>query len=233
MKKNIIRISISVFSFILKNRIIKIDKEKVLVNLGCGLRCLPNWINIDGSPTAFLGSRRYSLINRFLYKFTGASAHYSFKEYNEIIQKSGLHFFDLRHGIPFKNENVDVIYSSHFIEHIKKEDAQNFLKGCYRALKGGGLMRLVVPDLDFAFEMYKNGQINEMLERFFYTSPDLCDFAAHKYGYNFLTLENILEEIGFIDVKKVAYQRGNCPNIDFLDIYPDYSLYVEFRKNKN
>lgn len=229
-KKQLIKTIILIISFLIRNKKIKADGKKILVNLGCGLRCLPNWINVDGSLTAFFGNKKLSLINRFLYKFAGASVYYSFKEYNEIIQKSGLHFFDLRCGIPFKNESINVIYSSHFIEHIKKEDAQNFLKDCYRTLKSSGLMRLVVPDLDFAFEIYKKGQISEMLERFFFTSPDLCDFAAHKYGYNFFTLEKLLKEIGFIDIKKVDYQKGDCPDINFLDIYPDYSLYVECRK---
>jgi ubiquinone/menaquinone biosynthesis C-methylase UbiE len=55
---------------------------------------------------------------------------------------------DLRHGIPFATESVDVVYHSHLIEHIDFEHVNQFLQEIRRVLKIGGIQRLVIPDLE-------------------------------------------------------------------------------------
>jgi len=208
---------------------LKVSGTEIKVNLGCGLRCLPNWINIDGSLTALFSSKRFSFLNKLLYHLAGSSEYYSFEEFDTIIKKNKLHFYDLRKGIPLLTGSIDVLYTSHFLEHINKNDAKNFIKECYRVLKPGGLLRVVVPDLDMAFKMYKEGKAEEMLDSFFYTS-DIYDFHMHKYNYNFKTLGILLKNAGFSDIQKKSYQKGKCPDINFLDIYPEHSLYVEAKK---
>jgi len=228
-KKIIINQLINLASFFYKNTKFKTNISFVKVNLGCGLKCLPGWINIDGSLTSLFGSRKITILNKFLYKFAGSSNYFSFKEYNDVIQKSGLEFYNLKNGAPLNNKSADIIYCSHFLEHLNKKDGRHFLEECFRSLKKGGLLRISVPDLDFAFEMYKKKQIEDMMELFFFTS-DEWDFAAHKYGYNFHHLKEILEKIGFTDIEKMSYQIGKCPDIKFLDVYPEHSLFVECKK---
>ncbi len=46
---------------------------------------------------------------------------------------------------PFKSETVDVIFSSHFVEHLDGIERMKFFDECYRILKPGGKMRLVHP----------------------------------------------------------------------------------------
>lgn len=229
MKKILIEIFLSVSNFFYSAKKYKTPKERAYANLGCGLRCLPGWLNVDGSLTGLLGSRRYSFINRLIYGAAGSSAYYTFSEYDGIIKKSGLLFYDLRNGVPFADDSLDVIFTSHFLEHLRKKDGKKLLKDAHRALRDGGLMRVAVPDLDVAFEMYKNGKIEEMQDLFFYNSNG-SDFHAHKYNYNFQSLKNALEGAGFKNVEKREYKKGDCPNIDFLDVYPEESLYVECRK---
>ncbi len=53
---------------------------------------------------------------------------------------------DLTKGIPFPDNSVDGIFSSHMIEHFDCFQAINFLKECFRSLKPGGVLRLSVPD---------------------------------------------------------------------------------------
>lgn len=55
---------------------------------------------------------------------------------------------DLRHGIPFEENTFDLVYHSHLLEHIDHEHALDFLRECYRVLKRGGVLRVVVPDLE-------------------------------------------------------------------------------------
>ena len=200
-----------------------------MANLGCGLHCIPGWINIDGSLTALLGSRRFNFINKILYKLAGSSQFYSFDQFNKIIKECDLKFYNLRKGVPLGDGSADFIFISHFLEHIGKADGKNFLKECLRSLKKGGVLRIAVPDLDIAFEYYKRGEVEKMLDFFFYTSEN-WDFSAHKYSYNFDLLKQYLEEVGFSKIEKKSYQNGECPDIEFLDVYPEHSLYVECKK---
>jgi predicted SAM-dependent methyltransferase len=124
---------------------------------------------------------------------------------------------------------VDVVFSSHFLEHLNKTDGINFLKEIYRSLKKEGMVRILVPDLEVAIKRFNDGDINKTQDLFFYTSEN-CDFSAHKYNYTFETLNEILKDIGFSNIIKRSYQEGDCPDIEYLDVYPDHSLYVEARK---
>ena len=50
--------------------------------------------------------------------------------------------------MPFDDNEVDVIYSSHFLEHLFPEDAKRFLMECFRVLRKRGVLRVHVPDLE-------------------------------------------------------------------------------------
>jgi predicted SAM-dependent methyltransferase len=56
--------------------------------------------------------------------------------------------YDLRKGIPLSDNSSDFIYSSHLLEHFSKNDGFKFLRDCFRVLKPGGNIRIVVPDLE-------------------------------------------------------------------------------------
>jgi SAM-dependent methyltransferase len=229
IKKIIINQLVNLASFLYRKKKYVSREQIVKANLGCGLKCLPGWINVDGSLTSLFGSKNNSFINKFLYKLAGSSNYFPFETYNNVIQKIGLEFYNLKNGVPLNDNSTDIIYCSHFIEHLNKKDGQRFLEECYRSLKKDGLLRISIPDLDYAFEMYERGEIESMMELFFYTS-DNWDFTAHKYGYNFVHLKEILGKIGFTDIQKMSYQIGKCPDIEFLDVYPEHSLFVECKK---
>ncbi len=62
-------------------------------------------------------------------------------------------------GIPFKNENFDVVYHSHVLEHFNQQDGLLFLKECFRILKVNGILRIALPDLEKIINVYQE-QIN-------------------------------------------------------------------------
>lgn len=55
---------------------------------------------------------------------------------------------DLTGRLPLADSSVDVVYSSHFFEHIPVSLTAGFLQECRRILKPGGSLRLVVPDFE-------------------------------------------------------------------------------------
>lgn len=198
------------------------------VNLGCGLHCSSDWLNIDGSLTSLLGTNM-TLLNKVIYKVAGSSAYYSFNDFNEVIKNKKLYWRDLTDKIPLTDNSIDIVFSSHFLEHLTKIKGEQFLNDIYRIMKPGGLVRILVPDLDLAIQKFNQGEINETLDLFFYTSEE-ADFSAHKYNYTFGSLKTKLEDIGFKNVVRQSHQKGECPDIEFLDVYPDHSLYVEAKK---
>jgi len=55
---------------------------------------------------------------------------------------------DLKKKLPFHENYFDLVYHSHVLEHFTCADAKNLLDECYRILKPGGIIRIVVPDLE-------------------------------------------------------------------------------------
>ncbi|MEM9410662.1 MAG: methyltransferase domain-containing protein [Planctomycetota bacterium] len=61
---------------------------------------------------------------------------------------------DLTCGIPYSDDHFDAVYHSHVLEHLKPTDGIKLLKECFRVLKPGGILRVVVPDLERIAELY-------------------------------------------------------------------------------
>lgn len=62
--------------------------------------------------------------------------------------------------LPIKDNAVEKLFSSHCIEHIETYQLAYLFKDLYRCMKPGAIMRLACPDIDQAFEAYKNNNIN-------------------------------------------------------------------------
>jgi len=70
---------------------------------------------------------------------------------------------NLLRPLPYQNDSFDVIYTSHFIEHIPKAQVFDFFLECHRVLKPEGIIRIVVPDFEnIAREYIKNIEKDEL-----------------------------------------------------------------------
>ncbi len=63
--------------------------------------------------------------------------------HSEWVQKA-----NLLEPLPFQDNHFDVVYTSHFVEHISHSKVNEFLRECYRVLKPNGIIRIVVPDFE-------------------------------------------------------------------------------------
>lgn len=83
---------------------------------------------------------------------------------------------NLLDGIPFSNNEFDVVYHSHVLEHFPKDRAHFFIQECYRVLKPGGILRVAVPDLEQIARIYLQ-QLEKVL-----ASPDPVNEANYEWA---------------------------------------------------
>ncbi|MEQ1620724.1 MAG: methyltransferase domain-containing protein [Methylococcales bacterium] len=62
---------------------------------------------------------------------------------SELVQQA-----NLLGRLPLADNEAQVVYSSHFLEHIPVKQVANFLAECFRITQSGGRLRLVLPDLE-------------------------------------------------------------------------------------
>lgn len=106
-----------------------------IVHVGCGRDIIPGAINIDyirafkyiNHPTIAYMLYRIGFLNREGYRLV-----------KELYPERDVIKWGRATKLPVKNEEADVVYSCHMMEHLTHEDAEKFLCEVYRILKGGG-----------------------------------------------------------------------------------------------
>jgi ubiquinone/menaquinone biosynthesis C-methylase UbiE len=101
------------------------------LNIGCG----PNgqfegFINIDNSKAVLLA--KFPLLKITLFKL-GLISEEKYK-----ADWKGVRWLDVSKGLPFSDNSVDKIYTSHFLEHIPQRKGFHVLQEIYRIIKKGG-----------------------------------------------------------------------------------------------
>jgi predicted SAM-dependent methyltransferase len=138
---------------------------------------------------------------------------------------------------PLRDGEVDLIFSSHLIEHLTRDEGRLFLNECHRVMKPGGVIRISVPDLQLIAKDYVEGHINEYryvnvgVER---ASDDAEAFYElllrnHKTVYDDDSLTKLLQEAGFKEVHRVSAFDSRSPAMktQTTNTFPDLSLIVE------
>jgi predicted SAM-dependent methyltransferase len=178
-------------------RSLNLQQGPVRVNLGCGAQVPDGWINVDYALGARLA--RIPLFR----KLNKRLAFFDLDWDDRIV------IHDLTKPFPWKDSSVDVVYSSHTLEHMFREQGARFLAECHRVLRTDGLIRIVVPDLSSFVQRYAEGQIEatrfvEQLGVLYGGSKSrakrwmaaLIEFP-HKCMYDSSSLVEALQQAGF------------------------------------
>jgi predicted SAM-dependent methyltransferase len=120
------------------------------INIGCGQTPTAGWTNYDNSPSVRLAQR--PVLAGVLGKLKLLSS--SNREFVEFARQSGIQHADAVRRIPHPDRSVDVVYSSHMVEHLDRDEAMRFLREARRVLVPGGIIRIAVPDLRFHVDRY-------------------------------------------------------------------------------
>ena len=83
-----------------------------------------------------------------------------YKSNDELTQK-GIHYNLMSlEQIPIDSGTSEIVYSSHTIEHIKDDHAQNFFNESHRILRKKGIFRVTCPDIDLHYAAFKNRDLD-------------------------------------------------------------------------
>jgi SAM-dependent methyltransferase len=221
-----------------KNRKYRFDETKFKgINLGSSTDNPPGWMGISGGITIFFVNLP-SLFLRMAYPFSKRSKKQSFSEFHRKIKNGKVIHHNLFYGLPFDNNSVPNIFSSHFMEHLTYDSAKFVLQESYRVLKPGGLLRILVPSLDTEVERmkeaitsYQQGDIAPVQKFMSEPYEELHDpFSHHRYMYNIPALMKICNEAGFNIVKEMQPGEGRFPDLTLLE--KRKSIIIEAVKEK-
>ena len=163
-------------------------------------------------------------------------------------------------GLPFADGSVRRVFLSHLLEHLfYPNDVAPFLAELARVLAPGGVVRIVVPDIEQCIEAYRQDNRTFFDERrqhwgagdgaptrlenflaYAGAGPDPAYvFEAHKFGYDFETLAKALERAGFGGIERSDYMGSRHAELQ-VDCHSAvasanyggryYSLFVEASK---
>lgn len=118
---------------------------------------------------------------------------------------------DIEKTLPFDNETVDEIYSSHSLEHCAMNVVPIILKDWNRVLRQNGKIHIIVPELEACMRNFLNAPEEERwgyrIEYIFGGQDHQVGQQLHKCGFTKARLQKLVENAGF--------------KIDLLSIIPN------------
>jgi predicted SAM-dependent methyltransferase len=101
----------------------------------------------------------------------------------------------------FSDGSISEIYMCHVLEHFSFAEAESILRHFKRKLCVGGVIRISVPSFDQLVAVYLEGNNNLDLIKLALMGGQDYEFNFHKSIYNYLSLMEMLEACGYMDVK--------------------------------
>ncbi len=200
------------------------------MNVGCGLCVGSDWINLDGSWNAWLANHpRTAALAQPLLGSTWRS------------WPKGIMHAELTKPLPFRPCSLDAIYSSHFLEHVPRDACSEVLRDWFTLLRRGGLVRVVLPDLEYYARQYvaeidgASGDIRSAAADRFFASLDcrprrkhrrfhpydwyqaLFDYHTHQWMYDRASMSHVLSSVGFREVRQCDVWDSKIPMISQVE----------------
>lgn len=207
------------------------------VNIGCGMTPTLGYRNFDNSWSITLSSYPWLASTLYKLKFIGKP------QLNFILfcKVNCIEWANATKNIPLPDESVDVLYSSHMIEHLDRSEASSFLNEAKRILKKSGKIRLAVPDIEKKIEAYNHGKDADIFIEYTHMCVPrprnraqrlrmaLIGPRHHQWMYDGRSLSRLLQEQGFSNPIVLPPGETTISEPGKLDLREreDKSLYVE------
>jgi predicted SAM-dependent methyltransferase len=215
-------------------------KKQLRVNIGCGMTPTKGWLNYDNSISIRL-SQYYSLA--FILRKLAIISEEQFN-FIKYCRNNNISFANATKKMPFKDSSVNVLYSSHMLEHLSRRDSKIFLKEASRILENGGILRIAIPDLEHFINSYSDhNDADRFMRDIVVEAPSIetwydkvnlliSGYRHHQWMYNKESIKKLVESFGFINVKILDAGETIIEKPGKLDLYErsDQSLYLEAKK---
>jgi len=100
----------------------------------------------------------------------GAVFHPGWDNFDFTPMDPGVRKIDLARPIPFKPATYGTCYLSHVLEHLSRQRVPSLLAEIWQSLQPGGVLRIVVPDLEVIAQLY----LRELLAAAAATDEEAC-----------------------------------------------------------
>lgn len=212
------------------------------LHLGCGPHIVSGWQNLDKSPSVLLAA--WPRVRSALRTIGLLTA----------VQRAGfprgIIYADASKHIPYADESVSYIYTSHMLEHLSDWQARNLVSECARVLVPGGVVRIATPDLATLVDSYHRrdfshrktqelpgrafmSELGTFVEREGTAGQRLLwrvfSAAPHQWLYDAESLAALLEENGLAHAVERSFREGRVPELEILETRPR-SLFMEASK---
>lgn len=131
---------------------------------------------------------------------------------------------DLRYPLRIDNECINGIFSEHTLEHLTYDQNDRLLKECYRILKPGSVIRIIVPDVSLFIKNYasKNNAWFEKLEDVMFTHNESPERRTRRYvsrmeAVSFITQEHLHLSCWDFDTMKYFLEKNNFKEVRQVD----------------
>ena len=132
---------------------------------------------------------------------------------NEWIHIDGGKYPHVTHNnvtkLPFKDQTISVIYSSHLIAYFDRFQILDVLQEWHRVLEPGGILRVATPDFFRMIRMYNDSKIKlDDIHGPLYGRMEMngkCIY--HKTTYDYPSLTKFLMLAGFKNVRRYDHRQ--------------------------
>ena len=129
------------------------------------------------------------------------------------------HHHDISRLPMFGSGSVDLIYVCHAFEYFDRVQAPAVLAEWRRVLKVGGVLRVAVPDFEAMAGLYlRTGNLDlihgPLYGRIDIGAPGSVNVIYHKTVYDFASLERVLVEAGYRDVRRYDWRDTEHADVD-------------------
>lgn len=194
---------------------------------------------MDNSPAVLIAALPEP-VKCLLGRFVGDQS----REFIAVAATHRIKWADSTRRLPLESGTAEIVYSSHMLEHLDREEARSFLSEVMRVLVPGGYLRLVLPDLRKLTDRYlSSGDADRYMsaihtcstrprtwaERLHYV---LLGSRHHHWMYDSASIGHLLVASGFVDVEHLPAGKTGIPDPGELNLTErdEDSLFVEARK---
>lgn len=188
--------------------------HKKLIHIGCGLTVAERWENYDSSP--WLIVRHIPIVGRFTRSIA--------PPFPSVVRYGNIALRPLCAA-----RSADAVFASHVFEHLAHEEMRSALRNVITMLRPGGLLRLVVPDLELRARHYLDAlrQGDPTAANWFMQDThlgrvrrgrgitgrlrEIWGAEAHLWMYDYSSIAHLLSESGFVDIRRAHFGDSVLP----------------------